>query len=556
MSSTLVDGSSIDSSELPQWIESSFRWTDGRDPLGLQSITADRIMPRLVPGVLALSRRARYFSFYPFLLDEVLRERRYATQNDLSTLIKQSEYEYAIAVLLCPRRCGESRAAAAVGTNNAWRKVRDGVELYDRGESVESFLGGYGLYYRTPLVELGLVAQRGEYVPDREEALPRDVLRPGRAEALAHLFRRAIEDTEYYRRYFLSHQPVPHDVLAELSERACLCRLEEYPDEQGAIRAVLLGPPEHRSEIGLIDAERRAAADQRRRSFALLLWAVGRAPGLLTAGDPDSVFRRSVWQAFETPVGSSTALLDVVGQWAGLVAKDYLQDALSCIWTEFCRRGHALQGSDGMRPDELDHFLRVELLKPMSFEIAGRPIELAPDRGTSDFTDQLADVLSGVSLEDVRTWTVGQSTAAAGMLLLVVLRGRVTSEVLANAAWSSIAGQSSNWQTGLLGFVRLFDQHLEESPSLRDTLVWIAERFVIDVHERVAYSKLTDFTFRFRWEEDRLRFYELSHERFRTTDIRLDAITRLSIDLGLLDPDDPERPLTSAGEEFVLEVLG
>lgn len=54
----------------PDWLESTLKITAGRDPLGFQTITTDRILPRLVPGVLVLSRRARYFSFYSFLLAE------------------------------------------------------------------------------------------------------------------------------------------------------------------------------------------------------------------------------------------------------------------------------------------------------------------------------------------------------------------------------------------------------------------------------------------------------------------------------------------------------
>ena len=44
----------------PEWIERSLNVKAGRDPLGLQTITLDRIMPILLPGILVLSRRARY----------------------------------------------------------------------------------------------------------------------------------------------------------------------------------------------------------------------------------------------------------------------------------------------------------------------------------------------------------------------------------------------------------------------------------------------------------------------------------------------------------------
>jgi hypothetical protein len=44
---------------VPNWIQPSINVTPGRDPLGLQTITLDRIMPRLLPGILVLSQRQR-----------------------------------------------------------------------------------------------------------------------------------------------------------------------------------------------------------------------------------------------------------------------------------------------------------------------------------------------------------------------------------------------------------------------------------------------------------------------------------------------------------------
>jgi hypothetical protein len=66
----------------PQWIRPSLNVTPGRDPLGLQTITLDRIMPRLLPGILVLSQRARYFSLHAFLLNEYQRRRLPLNSND------------------------------------------------------------------------------------------------------------------------------------------------------------------------------------------------------------------------------------------------------------------------------------------------------------------------------------------------------------------------------------------------------------------------------------------------------------------------------------------
>jgi hypothetical protein len=98
--------------------------------------------------------------------------------------------------------------------------VRRATDEIARGYSVESELGGYGLYYRTPLRDLGLVHQRGTVVD--EETLPVDVLSGRRAIRIADAFRSAINDTTYYRRYFIGEQPVPVDVLREVAEAVCL----------------------------------------------------------------------------------------------------------------------------------------------------------------------------------------------------------------------------------------------------------------------------------------------------------------------------------------------
>lgn len=44
---------------LIEWVTPALTMKRGRDPLGLQTITLDRVMPGLLPGVLALSQRAR-----------------------------------------------------------------------------------------------------------------------------------------------------------------------------------------------------------------------------------------------------------------------------------------------------------------------------------------------------------------------------------------------------------------------------------------------------------------------------------------------------------------
>lgn len=74
----------------PEWIAASLKMNEGRDPLGLQTTTQDRLMPLLLPGILELSRRARYLSFHAFLLAEYQDRRLKADSKSLSEFIKSS----------------------------------------------------------------------------------------------------------------------------------------------------------------------------------------------------------------------------------------------------------------------------------------------------------------------------------------------------------------------------------------------------------------------------------------------------------------------------------
>ena len=64
-------------------------------------------MPLLLPGVLELTLRARYLSFFAFCLDEFrARHLLPLTTVALGRWIKRWEWDYGLAVLHCPNDCG------------------------------------------------------------------------------------------------------------------------------------------------------------------------------------------------------------------------------------------------------------------------------------------------------------------------------------------------------------------------------------------------------------------------------------------------------------------
>jgi hypothetical protein len=153
---------------------------------------------------------------------------------------------------------------------------------------------------------------------------------------------------------------------------------------------------------------------------------------------------------------------------------------------------------------------------------------------------------------------VRADTAIAGLALLLVLYRRLPETAVVPAAWSAIGGERSEHQPGLLRFGQRLREHLSTAPSVAETLAWIVRWYVLATHEAIAYSKLPNFTFRFRWERGRLRFYDLGLGRFDLTDMRHDAMSQLSRDLGLWEASATSaRPgLTGEGRRLVREVFG
>jgi hypothetical protein len=502
----------------PEWVDpDDFEVKDGRDPLGLDTITTDRIVPRLVPGVLALSTRARYFSFHLFLLDEFARRRLTPTRENQDIFFRAREFEYGAAVLLCPR-CGPT--AAPVGAQSLRGIVRRAKDEIARGFSVESELGGYGLYYRTPLRDLGLVHQRGTVVD--EETLPIDVLAGRRAIRIAAAFRNAINDTTYYRRYFIGEQSVPMDVLRDVAEAACLCRLTESPEEARLVRGALFDD---------VEGLRPDAVRRRREAFALRLELADAEPGVLT---DEEAFRRCVWAALEHHVDDATSLSEAMQRWAALYGKEYYQESLRILWEAVNRFGRERCPADGFPPHVFFETIRDELAAGF-INIGGAQLVVAPDEPTDDVLDRVRVAAETSPLEDLRALALDSGTCVAALVLMLSLydRLRIVERLPVDAAWYDIALEGGGIQPGLTAFASQLRHHLADAPTIGDTLVWLVRRFIVAAHDRIASSKLPDFTFRFRIEDGRLRFYTKPDLDFGLADSRHPALATLSEDMGL-----------------------
>ena len=457
-----------------EWSTSSFRITPGRDPLGMQTITTDRIMPELTPGILALSQRAGYFSFHLFLLDEYERQRLPTSRSQMSDFFRSREYDLALATSLCRHGCGSEPGIGVAGRLAIANPRRNGDD-FARGFSVQSVFGAYGLYYRSPLIAMGLAVPAGSLLGD--EATPIDVVDRGLAREIADAFRTRIEGTVYFREFMRSARPVPEEVLAEYAEHACLCRIRDATAEQALLRR------------GLFDDRERIRPQesrQRRRAFALFLMLLGRDTSV-AASPSSSPFRAAIWDSFveRVPTNSGSSLSDALGEWAALVAREALQEALSSIWTQFCSLGLERQGIDGMSSREVDDLIDNAIAAaPLTFP-NGSTFDADPAEPLGSLAAAVTEGLGELQVEEIRTWIAGYDSVAAGLSALVAIPRLVPEAVDAprrmaahrgarrcQSAWIA-ASDTSAGVTGRGGLVSRGvcaedRSHLDSSPSRAD----------------------------------------------------------------------------------------
>lgn len=550
---------------LPAWIKASLEVKEGRDPLGLLTTTQDRLMPALLPGILELSRRARYFSFYAFLLAEYQARHLPADSNSLAAFIKRREWEFGLAVLKCPRNCGSSPVGA-----RKLGAVASGGGPFPRGESVESPFGGYGLNYRTPMAEFGVVARTGTMLGDHP--IPIDVLRgTHRARQLASAFKAAVEHTAYYQRAMWTADDLEAAVIVEYAEVACLCLLRELQEERDAVQDAMFGvdPPaaggstaevavmaDPEGQLGSAPLSPAAAVMQRRRSVAHYLTMLEARPEV---AESESAYREELWSP---PAPRNDAHSLVAGQWAAVAAKDVWQDALCSVWSDFCRAGLAATRDlgRGLTWEETRMLAGAMTAGPPALDASSATAALAAGLAAGTLTVAADDGtvlnVASVSLEELRQFTERLDTASSGLIVLLELARRMAER--SGPGWDEVADIGSGWQRPVAAVADGLRGHLAGSPTLGDTLWWLVSRFILPVHERIAYSKLPEFTFRFRWEEGLLRFYDNGVGRFPLAGIRHQSLLWLTWDLGLWDEtSDQNGPaaLTRHGMAFAAEAL-
>ncbi len=167
-----------------EWLARDQDFTEGIDHLGIQVVSTN-VYARLLPGISNLTDRARYFSFYPWVLDSFARHSPGKGPDDWRTWIRRHEFTFSVASLAAEaadkidmdsaggvigaraaRRILNKKAATEIDIDAATR-IEDGRAA--KGTYFKNREGGYGQYYKNQMTVLGLMRHDEERkAPDRQ----------------------------------------------------------------------------------------------------------------------------------------------------------------------------------------------------------------------------------------------------------------------------------------------------------------------------------------------------------------------------------------------------
>jgi hypothetical protein len=541
----------------PQWIAKMYPGKVGRDYLGLGSVSSDQILPTLSPGINVLTIHPRYHSFYTFLLDEFWRRDRPRSKNAWVRFYRPREFIFSVGAYLCDQPKHGDLATVVGGQKTEPLAARQ-LDTYDTTFNyIKSDLGGYGLYYRSVIIQLGLIFPGGTGFP-----YPVDVPTE-RGKEVAAAFRKAVQDTLYYRDYFDDDATqIPIDVIRDYIRRACLCQLQtsEPPD-----RSLLLDTFLHGG----------AQPETRRATFRMFLDLAAQTQGY--AIDQDAFRQLLYFQATTNGAAYSPqeSVLDTYRKWRLYQAREYYAFALNAMWYQLCEWGLSQAGD--IRPTPLSQFWE-HLEAVLDFDGLAVQLNVPPPglHADSSFQSLLAWLQGLVGADQTSFDTACMLDApihehclyqlaigdysvpevmVAGMLTilaLIVLRFDQP-DLWLQKDWE-ISRMGADGRLSVDGFVKTMRRRRGSGHiTIGEIARWLYADYIILQHQLVATSKLPDNTFRFRREGNRLRFYNLQNS-LGFMDSRFHALSTTLHELGLCgDFYQPNHVLTPDGQRLLAE---
>ncbi len=550
----------------PHWIAPIYQEETGQDYLGLR-LVQEHMVDFLLPGIITITPRARYYAFYAWLLVEYAQE--HPAGWSFNRFIKRREQIFGLANI-----AHDSSVVGLAGYYKFlahWQSYRDAPEVpLTVHDYLQANRGGYDAYAGV-MRTLGLVAEH-------ENQRGWEVTLPG--QELAAAFAQAIAGTRYYRgrRAYDEAESIETAVLQEYGAVCSLNLLAQHPDHLPTLERLFAFKTPFAPDSRQPESERLG---NMRGTLGLLLDMQTQADQPLN----DDLFRRHVANASCADYAvyrSADVLRPIADQWQMYQWRDSYSYGLYALWTYFL---HWLKGVEkGTFAAFVKHFTAV--LSPTA--VATTLTVPLPEHDISQLPLQqhLADLLDATGLppgswrDRCRAFAAHSQTPLNPQTLferLTTLKPAAPEATYLSHSWlllaalylrlSGVPQDTADWhwaeegdmrRRSLALFVAGMDQRRESGASVQETWQWLFRDYVIAQHTLTSLDKWRQRranTFHFRYEDGWFEYVRDGRADLSASRIR-QAIDMLH-DLALFDTDpETNKPfLTDLGQQTLQRIL-
>lgn len=311
----------------PLWITPIYQDDTGQDFLGLRAVSA-RITDFLLPGIITITDRARYYSFFSWLLTDYMHE--HPKGWSLGKFIKRREQIYALANIAYS---ADADGTTTINQLNGSDKLTDHWDKYSNQNSIpisvdnylKASMGGYN-DYAGAMRKLHITRNSDE--EDQLAILPN-------GQKLARAFERAIQNTRYYeqRRKYDNAEAIPVSVLREYGEAGHLNRVVGNPDHKPLLDTLFaFGVPHHPTW----DDPEQDNLENMRGSLGLILEMLNQARTPFS----DNKYRQAITYAGCSDYRAyrpSKQLRPFLAHWQMYQLREYYVYALYGLWVYFLK---------------------------------------------------------------------------------------------------------------------------------------------------------------------------------------------------------------------------
>jgi len=557
----------------PRWTALIYQSTTGEDFLGLRAVQGN-IVGYLLPGIITITPRARYYAFYSWLLVEY--GQSHPAGVSLAAFIKRREQIFVLANLAWSASSDDNPSEGGLQGSDKlgkhWLAHQSDTIPLSMDNYLKASHGGYSQYSGV-MQALRLTRQR--------ESGALDILPQG--QELAQAFMDAIRDTRYYeqRAVFDTAESIPRDVLQEYGVRCHLSGLANSPDCLPTLEALFafdvkrtLPPPwSGDSSLGNMKS-----------TLGLILDMLDQAEGPFT----ESHFRRAAAYGLcvdYEPYRPAEPLRPFLAHWRMFQLREYYVYALYALWVYFLHWlrlegpqtfqafcAHLKETIDltaaasaigfSIPPRSPDEWPLTEWLNALldaaripGGDLTGRCLVFCQTSSTSLNEHAIYRLLNRTGPDEPSLY-VGLTWLLLSTLYLR-LRGLRDRDQWNAWCWAEFGGAR---RRSMDLFVRDVCSHMTAGDSVLDTWIWLFRDYIVAQHiitalEKWRQRKANTFHFNydqgvFEWIRDGVTGFSAS--RFRQ------AYDMLA-DLGLYETQtEPKgRPrVTTLGRETLQRVLG